>query len=161
MLEACSFSRSSGHACSFSIQCHRKTLQIQSPDHLYLHRKFFQSRGWGGEQNSELEAYKSLGLSNEGKNCNSKLRRAQKVQSEQLLEISSEPEFTECTAWSHACSCNTPWNATPSLLEIFFFSFFSKDSREVNLNYFKLAKADILDSIIGEAIFKKKMFASK
>lgn len=33
------------------------TLQIQSPDHLYLHRKFF--RGRGG-QNSELEAYKAL-----------------------------------------------------------------------------------------------------
>lgn len=44
---------------------------------------------------------------------------------------------------------------------LIFFSFFSKDSREVNLNYFKLAKADLFDSIIGEAIFKKKMFASK
>lgn len=29
------------------------------------------------------------------------------------------------------------------------------------MNYFKLAKADIFDSIIGEAFFKKKMFASK
>lgn len=35
------------------------SLQIQSPDHLYLHRKFFQ--GWGGgAQNSELEAYRAL-----------------------------------------------------------------------------------------------------
>lgn len=42
-----------------------------------------------------------------------------------------------------------------------FISFFSKDSREVNLNYFKLAKADIFDSVVGEAIFKKKMLASK
>lgn len=50
---------------------------------------------------------------------------------------------------------------TPLQVYLRFISFFSKDSREVNLNYFKLAKADIFDSIIGEAIFKKKMFASK
>lgn len=63
----------------------------------------------------------------------------------------------ECAAWSRACPCNTPWNGTPSLLEIFFLSF-NKDLKEVN---FKLAKADIFDSIISEAIFKKKTFASK
>lgn len=55
----------------------------------------------------------------------------------------------ECAAWSRACPCNTPWNATPNLLEIFFLSF-NKDLKEVN---FKLAKADIFDSIISEAIF--------
>lgn len=34
-------------------------LQIQSPDHLYLHRKFFQGGGVD-KKNSELEAYKAL-----------------------------------------------------------------------------------------------------
>lgn len=60
----------------------------------------------------------------------------------------------QSTAGSQACSRNTPWNATPSLLEIFFS--FNKGSKEVNLNSFKLAKADIFDSIIDEANFKKK-----
>lgn len=50
-------------------------------------------------------------------------------------------------------SCSMPWDATLGLLEISFF--LNKDSKEVNLNSFKLAKADIFDGIIGEAIFRK------
>lgn len=46
-----------------------------------------------------------------------------------------------------------PWDAALGLLEISFF--LNEDSKEANLNSFKLAKADIFDGIIGEAIFRK------
>lgn len=123
MLKTCLFSCSSGHGCSFPVQRHRKTHHCKSKALTIFICIGSSSKGGGGAQNSELEAYRALVCltKEKKKNCNSKLRRAQKVQSEQLLEISSEPEFMECTAWSHACSCNTPWNTTPSLLEIYFF----------------------------------------
>lgn len=41
------------------------SLQIQSPDHLYLHRKFFQ--GWGRGTKQWTWSIQSPGLSNEGK----------------------------------------------------------------------------------------------
>lgn len=59
----------------------------------------------------------------------------------------------ERTAWSHASVLQHALGATLGLLEISFF--LNKDSKEVNLNSFKLAKADIFDGIIGEAIFRK------
>lgn len=155
MPKACLFSRSSGHGCSFPVHCHRKIHHCKSEALTIYFCIESSSKGGTKQWTSSIQ---SPGLSNNRKKkCNSKPKRAQKVQIEELLEISPEPEFMESTAWSHSCSCATPWTATPSLLEIFFFSLsFNKDSKEVNLNSFKLEKADISDSIISEAIFKKR-----
>lgn len=154
MLKACLFSCSSGHGCSFPIQCHRKTYCKSKALTIFI--CIGSSSGGGGARTKQWTwSVQSPGSSNEGKNCNSKLRRAQKVQSEQLLEISSEPEFMECTAWSHACSCNTPWNATPSLLEIFFL-FLAKTQGRLIWIILNLQKQIYLTALLVKQSLRKR-----
>lgn len=75
------------------------------------------------------------------------------------MQIKQSPGiFSEQSSWrtqpgAMPVSGSMPWDATLGLLEISFF--LNEDSKEVNLNSFKLAKADIFDGIIGEAIFRK------
>lgn len=87
------------------------SLQIQSPDHLYLHRKFFQ--GWGRGTKQWTWNIQSPGLSNERKKTaiqNWGGHREYRVN--QLLEISSEPEFRvhslePCLPLQHALECHS------------------------------------------------------
>lgn len=96
-----------------TLQRHRKTHHCKSKALTIFICIGSSSKGEGGAQNSELETYKALVCLTKEKNCNSKLRRAQRVQSEPVTRnlfrarVHGVHSLEPCLLLQHALECHS------------------------------------------------------